>query len=61
MAFTRVTRFMSKRTKSEKNVCGVNKYAFRVSFSPNLSRVCRGFCATSNDSWDSKIFKVDLV
>ena len=28
---------VSKRPKSEKGyVCGVNKYAFRVSFSPNL-------------------------
>ena len=60
---------VSKSPKSEEEkgyVCGVNKYAFRVSFSPNLfpglvSSLPGILCDFERFLWDSKIFKVDLV
>ena len=59
---------VSKRPKSEKKkgyVCGVNKYAFRVSISQNLfpglvSSLPGILCDFEWFLWDSKIFKVDL-
>ena len=47
---------VSKRPRSEKRVCLWKLtntrlgYPFLQTCFPDLSRVCRGFCATSNDS-----------